>query len=472
MKGVDGTDQEVGSVTKMTSDSVSEGSDADNGRKLLGVQPEIPEAPTPIDPKTKQTTEMISEIENILRRVREQYDKGNQPLPAPESQDRIDSPQSLTDLLKLSASQVDEETKQEDPVVEEARQRYMTAWNEEADRLNAPFMKVNKAWPELGMVYMPTVTEVTDQIKAAESVKQAEQAFKDMWKKRQTETNSFPSGVEPILKIFSNFMGAWSWAQTLEENPDTPEIEPNDQGHVGKTNDDTTHRIKTARDNGSRLGTNEMKGLDSRFGELLSSMFNQRRLQPVFPPSSDSRPQHPLKNLGDKKIRLSCSVEPDVVHDDPNIVGIPATDHRPAIGLPIHNTKPITIPSRVGIPKQGNSNYVPPVRQLSEEQKFMTNPSAFIKQLKDRLTSHVPVSHVAYPGPPVRHGTVKVPVINTDRLSLLPRYPYTVEAIGELDDFQLSEEDAALQSFESEEQPSRQSAFYHRQAPLMGYDQH
>ncbi|KAK8388023.1 hypothetical protein O3P69_020127 [Scylla paramamosain] len=310
MKSVDGTEQ-VGAEAKTYSDSVTKEVDVDSGRKLLGVLPEIPEAPSPVDPKTKQTTEMISEIESILRRVREQYNKGNQPLPALESQDRIDSqahtPQSLTDFLKFSASQVGNKTQQEDPVIEEARQRYMTAWNEEADRLNAPFMKVNKAWPELGMVYMPTVTEVTDQIKAAESVKQAGQAFMDMWERRHTETNSFPSGVEPMLKIFSNFMGAWSWAQTLEENPDTPEVEPSDQGHVvRKTTDDTIDKRKISRHDGSHLEADGIKGLDSRFEELLSSMFNQRRVQPVFHPSHHSKPQDPLTKLGDKKIKLSC----------------------------------------------------------------------------------------------------------------------------------------------------------------------
>lgn len=450
MKREDGTEREV---TQMNSDSATKEAD---GRKLLGVQPEIPEAPTPVDPKTKQTTEMISEIESILRKVREQYNKGNQPLPAPESQDSINSqantPQSLTELLKQSASQADNKTQQEDPEVDEARQRYVTAWNEEANRLNAPFMEVDKAWPELGMVYMPVVTKVTDQIKAAESVKQAKQAFKDVWERKQAETNSYPSGVEPMLKIFSNFMDAWSWAQTLEENPDTPEVEPNDQGYaVEKTNEYSTDRAKVPRHDGSRPETDGMKGLESHFEELLSSMFNQRRLHPVFHPSSDSIPKHPLANLGDKKIRLSCSVEPDMVHDDPNTVAIPVADHRPAIGLPIPNRRPITIPSRVGIPKDATSNVGElPVRQQNKEQKLMTNPAAFIKQLKDRLSSNVPISHVPFPGPPMRDGIVKVPIVHTDRLAPVSRHPG--EAVGEHGDFQLSEEDTTLQSFESDEQ--------------------
>ena len=407
--------------------------ESDSGRKLLGLPEDLPEKATSTEPKIKQKTELMHEIESILDKVKEQYNKRDHPESAPVTQDKVSSEvnpaQYIKDLLKLPASQGNDEMLKEDPVIEAARQRYMSIWNQEADRLNAPFMKITKAWPELGMAYMPVVTQVTDQIKQCDSLKEAERAFKEVWERRRTEINSPPTEAEPMLKILNNFMNAWLWAETTEEASNTPEadVDNDEEGPIlPKSN---VGKEKVSRHDDSLLRTNVMTDFDSPIETIYRTIFNQKRVQPTVRPNSDSNPAAPFATLDNNKITLSCSVVPAVVLHDPiaqrpvNIGKRPApyTDHRPN-NNPIANIRPFIDSFMVRNPTRENPNANVRPNAHNKEQQLI-NPvvlarpapdsTAIIRQAEDSIDIHQPVIPSAYLEF-VKHSTVNRPVIGTD----------------------------------------------------------
>lgn len=482
MKSTDDAAQEVG-IRKNT-DNVAEVS-ADSGRKLLGVPPDLPETESLAEPKTKQKTEIISEIESILSKVKEQYIKRNLSLSALESQGEVSSkvhtPQSITDLLKLPASQINDETLQEDPVIEDARQRYMSIWNQEADRLNAPYMKVTRAWPELGMVYMPVVTEVTDQIKASESVKEAARAFKDVWERRRTQISSLPTAVNPMLKVLNNFMTAWEWAETAE-NTNIPEVdEASDRGQSLQKDDDDTpiHEEKLSRHDDSLLGTNVMNGFDSSLDALYKNIFYPKRLQPNLEPSHDSKPADPFATLG-TNIMLSCTVVPGEGSAHTDKKPVPVAHHRP-VSNPIANVRPGTDFLKMGNPIRVNQNAnIRPVRQQTEEQKLITDPVTITRPAPDSLAVLRPVKEpsavnrpinrplvrpTAYSRPLVGHGVTR-PAARIDGLAPVTGHSFNEGGVKEQDDLQNSKEDASHSS-ESDEQFIRRHVSHYDQGKFL-----
>nr|XP_045624801.1 uncharacterized protein LOC123774510 [Procambarus clarkii] len=127
---------------------------------------------------------------------------------------------SVIDTLRSALANAEDEKPAEDPAIEQSKLHYITIWNQEADRLNAPYMKVTKAWPEIGMVYMPLVNKLSDQIQNSELVKEAAQKFKVVWEETHSAKDSTSSSNLPILNVLNNFMNAWSWAVGAEDGTD------------------------------------------------------------------------------------------------------------------------------------------------------------------------------------------------------------------------------------------------------------
>ncbi|KAK8744665.1 hypothetical protein OTU49_000556 [Cherax quadricarinatus] len=129
-----------------------------------------------------------------------------------------ESASSVVDILRSSLRNAENRSIHEDPVIEEAKLHYISVWNKEAVRLNASYLKVTNAWPEIGMVYMPLVNQMSDRIQNSEPVKQAAQKFKAVWKTNDPQGTPTSSN-QPVLGVLNNFMNAWTWV--VDENDGT-----------------------------------------------------------------------------------------------------------------------------------------------------------------------------------------------------------------------------------------------------------
>lgn len=295
---------ERGTVTTKTEG----GAEEVDGQKLSGsLPPDLADTEDPAKLQIKDEGDLIAEIESILGKVREQYSKNG----VSEGEGESSPAQSISEFLKLSTAQMENETVEEDPVIDQARKQYMYIWNQEAERLNAPYMRVTKAWPELGIVYMPDVTDVTDKIKASAAVKEAAATFKRVYEGRVKEADDTKATAEPLLKVLNNFMGAWLWA----ENADEATAAGLTDGGNSEEQPDT--KTNTARSKGEKrlqvegnplLDNNLLSGLESQLNEMYHNIFTQPPPQPQ--PSHVTKSEDIIKTLSSGKLMLSCSVVP------------------------------------------------------------------------------------------------------------------------------------------------------------------
>ncbi|XP_050733288.1 uncharacterized protein LOC127006936 isoform X2 [Eriocheir sinensis] len=461
--------EEAGAAaTKTYSDAVEV--DAESGRKLYGfLPPDLAELEGPARPQVKGEAEIISEIESILGKVREQYSQNGQSFPIPEAEGESSASQgqavkSITDLLKLSKSKIENETVEEDPVIEEARKRYMAIWNKEAERLNAPYMRVTKAWPELGMVYMPDVTEATDQIKASKAVKEAAETFKKVYEERVTEEAARNATMEPILKVLNNFMSAWIWAETTDEAEAAGLTD-------GDDSEEEHHEMKTP-DRSNAQKRLQGNSIDSQLGELFKNMVT-RRPTPNLQPSDDTKSKDLIQTLNSMKLTLSCTVVPGsladtVPSDTPINPNIPPNN-------PIADIRPIIDPFGVldSVRNTGTANTRPLIPQTPDRDRLRSpnaaprpfyNPSV-VSPLRDPIAAYnrPPVSPIAYSGPYITHEVDIRPVG-------FPETSAPVAARRNYNIYPITEEDDSSQPMESEEvfarlylpqQPWREPSWLH-----------
>lgn len=378
------TEEEAGTVTTKTKNDEVE-LESESGRKLDLLPPDLAQTEGPTKPVIKGKKEIIAEIESILGKVREQYSQNDQSIPVFDSEGKNSEKKaapSITDLLKISTSQTDDVPEEEDPVIEKARERYMNVWNQEANRLNAPYMRVTKAWPELGILYMPDVTQATDQIKESEAVKEAAAEFKKVWENRVTETDTTNATVEPLLKVLGNFMNAWLWAETVDQETaggvfdnDSQEAESKTEGTI----DRSTAQKRLPIQGNSFWGDNFMSDLDSQLNELYK-LFNTRQPQPSQDPSGVVKSADLIRTVGSGKIMLSCSVVPgfegSLADTNPAPADNPVNPNIP-VNNPAADIRPIIDPLRVlstimRIP----SSLTESVRQQTEVQDRLRNPIA------------------------------------------------------------------------------------------------
>ncbi|KAK4328379.1 hypothetical protein Pmani_001207 [Petrolisthes manimaculis] len=154
---------------------------------------------------------------------------------------------SLSDLLKNTPTLDTKMTppEQDDPVIIEAKEEYMNIWNREAELINAPYLKVTKVWPEMGIVYMPLVTEMSDKLRSSQPVKEALERYKAIWRERNAHTAPSPStSGGPIIEILGNFMGAWSWLNNLTESRVDVTDANNNTGDVNDKDHSNTLQIQ------------------------------------------------------------------------------------------------------------------------------------------------------------------------------------------------------------------------------------
>ncbi|KAK7072586.1 hypothetical protein SK128_017237, partial [Halocaridina rubra] len=92
---------------------------------------------------------------------------------------------SISNSLRNALSQVGVSDTFEDPLVEQAKEYFISIWNLEAHRLGAPYLEVTDVWPEIGMVYMPTINQMSSQIQNSRPVKEAAQRLTVVWEERK-----------------------------------------------------------------------------------------------------------------------------------------------------------------------------------------------------------------------------------------------------------------------------------------------
>ncbi|XP_068237985.1 uncharacterized protein [Palaemon carinicauda] len=133
----------------------------------------------------------------------------------------LDSESSLPNALRDALSQVGVSETVDDPLLEEAKKYFISIWNLEAHRLGAPYLEVTDVWPEIGMVYMPTINQMSSKIQNSRPVKEAAERLKSMWEERHPTTEETPS--HGFLSEFFDFFNLGR-----SEYPDEliPEDEP------------------------------------------------------------------------------------------------------------------------------------------------------------------------------------------------------------------------------------------------------
>ncbi|XP_047496799.1 uncharacterized protein LOC125044266 [Penaeus chinensis] len=93
----------------------------------------------------------------------------------------------------------------EDPLLEEAKKQYISTWNLEALRQNAPYLMIDRVWPDLGMVYMPAVNQMTAKVQKSKMVKEAALSLKRIWEEvNQGETSAITEEGN-IFEAFAQF---------------------------------------------------------------------------------------------------------------------------------------------------------------------------------------------------------------------------------------------------------------------------
>ncbi|KAK3866684.1 hypothetical protein Pcinc_027797 [Petrolisthes cinctipes] len=269
---------------------------------------------------------------------------------------------SLSDFLKNTLTR---DTKmappeQDDPVIVEAKEEYMNIWNREAGLINAPYLKVTKVWPEMGMVYMPLVTEMSDRLRSSQPVKEALERYKAIWRERNAHTAPSPStSGGPILDILGNFMGAWSWLNSLTESRvDVTDDDNNNTGDVNDKDDSNTLHLQNRGYTGANkviIDPSEGDGWQDKTTSSNKESFKNyyyipaasqsvSALHPLWYPPNPSRHPHPTHR---PLIPLHQDI-PLVPGTRPTPI-LPITQgNRPSIPIPVHKPGVIDADGPIG----------------------------------------------------------------------------------------------------------------------------
>ncbi|XP_064117148.1 uncharacterized protein LOC135222793 [Macrobrachium nipponense] len=116
-----------------------------------------------------------------------------------------DSANSVPNALRDALAQVGVSETVDDPLLKDAKQYFISIWNLEARRLGAPYLEVTDVWPEIGMVYMPTINQMSSRIQNSKPVKEAAERLKSV----SEELHSATEGNEPSSSLLADFMNFW-----------------------------------------------------------------------------------------------------------------------------------------------------------------------------------------------------------------------------------------------------------------------
>ncbi|XP_063603490.1 uncharacterized protein LOC134779326 [Penaeus indicus] len=134
----------------------------------------------------------------------------------------------------------------ENPLLEEAKKQYISTWNLEALRQNAPYLTIDRVWPDLGMVYMPAVNQMTAKVQKSKMVREAALTLKRIWEEVNQNETSAITAEGNIFEAFTEFFHNLSARDRLrtdgEANSDSGKTtqkdgRPSDKGPVNVNQD-------------------------------------------------------------------------------------------------------------------------------------------------------------------------------------------------------------------------------------------
>ncbi|XP_066975545.1 uncharacterized protein [Macrobrachium rosenbergii] len=125
----------------------------------------------------------------------------------------FDSEDSVPNALRDALAQVGVSETVDDPLLKEAKQYFISIWNLEARRLEAPYLEVTDVWPEIGMVYMPTINQMSSKIQSSKPVKEAAERLKSVFEELHPTTED-----NQTSNFFADFMNFWGLGRS--EFPD------------------------------------------------------------------------------------------------------------------------------------------------------------------------------------------------------------------------------------------------------------
>lgn len=152
----------------------------------------------------------------------------------------------IPNILINALSRSDLNPSVQDPLLEEAKKQYISTWNLEALRQNAPYLMIDQVWPDLGMVYMPAVNQMTAKVQKSRTVKEAALRLKAIWEEvNQGKTSAITeegSIFEAFTEFFNNFFVGDRLRTGGEANSDSgnstqKDGRPSDKGPVNVNQD-------------------------------------------------------------------------------------------------------------------------------------------------------------------------------------------------------------------------------------------
>lgn len=148
-------------------------------------------------------------------------------------------PNMLRDALTRSGLSPAED----DPLLAEAKKQYISTWNLEALKQNAPYLMIDQVWPDLGMVYMPAVNQMTAKVQKSKLVKEAALRLKSIWEDVNQGETSAITQEGSMFEALAEFFNSWNVfacdglrpggeANSDSGNPTHRDGRPSDKGPV------------------------------------------------------------------------------------------------------------------------------------------------------------------------------------------------------------------------------------------------
>lgn len=122
----------------------------------------------------------------------------------------------IPSLLRDALTRSGLDPSQDDPLLAEAKKQYIATWNLEALRQNAPYLMIDQVWPEMGMVYMPTMNQMTAKVQRSQTVKEAALRLKRIWEEVNQGETSAISHDGSMFEALADFFSAWNVAARNE----------------------------------------------------------------------------------------------------------------------------------------------------------------------------------------------------------------------------------------------------------------